>query len=117
MHARVKTPRFLDTRAHHVLQLKANPSPCLAEVEAGGIDAVSPPHVTPEKGHGRIERRDVRRSTVLTASRAFPRVQRGIRLQRTTWKHSSSGRDEPVSREVGFYLPDLTPAGSPLPAR
>ena len=69
----------------------------------------------------------MRCSTVLTGYSTFPHVQQIVRVERTTWKPSSSSSDEPVSREVSFYLSDLTPeaaaarlarlapAGSPPP--
>ena len=67
----------------------------------------------------------MRCSTVLTGYSTFPHVQQVVRVERTTWKASNS--NEPASREVSFYLSDLTPdaaaarlarlapAGSPPP--
>ena len=69
----------------------------------------------------------MRCSTVLTGYSSFPHVQQVIRVERTTWKSNSSDSDEPLSREVSFYLSSLTPeaaatrlarlapAGSPPP--
>ena len=69
----------------------------------------------------------MRCSTVLTGYCNFPHVQQVVRIERTTWKSSPSNSDEPVSREISFYLSSLTPeaaaarlarlapAGSPPP--
>lgn len=64
---------------------------------------------------------------VLTGYSDFPHVQQVVRVERTTWKSTASATDQPLFREVSFYLSDLTPetaaarlpriapAGSPPP--
>ena len=51
----------------------------------------------------------MRCSTVLTGYSDFPHVQQVVRVERTTWQSTASATDQPLFREVSFYLSDLKP--------
>ena len=112
MHAQDETARYLveDKHADYVLQIKGNQPSLRDAVEAISPEDFSPPHVTLEQGHGRIERRSVSCSTVLNGYLDFPYAQQVIRAERTTWKCSEDeAARTPLSHEVSFYLSSLTP--------
>jgi len=71
-----------------------------------------PPTETWDKGHGRIEHRRIRTSTVLNAFAAFPHVKQVFLLERTTTKQKTGK----VSHETVVGLSSRSPKDLPAEA-
>ncbi len=91
--------------AHYVMEVKKNQPNLYEALEAVGLDDYSAPAITHDKGHGRIERRVVRTSTVLNSDVDWPYLGQIFRIERhVTDLDGSRPRDEVV-----FGITDLTP--------
>jgi len=107
LHTQVVTATYLveEKGAHYVMEVKKNQPNLYEALEAVGLDDYSAPAITHDKGHGRIERRAVRTSTLLNSYVDWPYLGQIFRIDRhVTDLDGSQPRDE-----VAFGITDLTP--------
>ncbi len=101
-----------EKHADYVLIAKGNQPTLEADIRALDPDDFSPPTETWDKGHGRIEHRRIRTSTVLNAFTAFPYGKHVVLLERTTTKQKTGQ----VSHETVVGLSSRSPQDLPAEA-
>lgn len=99
-----------DKGADYLFTVKGNQPTLLSDIQLLGEADFSPPYHTYDKGHGRIERRSIRVSSVLQGYLEFPYAAQVCRIDRIT----TDLRGAQLRRDTAYAVTSLRPgAASP----
>ena len=107
LHTQTETARYLveDKQAHYIMEVKKNQPTLYEAIAAVELEDYTRPIITLDKGHGRIEQRIVRTSTVLNSYLDWPYLGQIFRIDR----HVTNLVGENPHDEVAFGVTDLRP--------
>lgn len=107
MHTQVEHARYLvdEKGADYVFIVKGNQKNLFEDIEDLEDSELGPVHTDHDKGHGRIETREIRTSTALNEYINFPHVGQVFRLERSTTDLDGSN----ARHETAYGITSLSP--------